>query len=223
MNFNPRSPCGERPNGIHRVYKGIVYFNPRSPCGERQQPRARSSSSSSFQSTLPVWGATKCYYGRQYVASISIHAPRVGSDKYQSQQSRLDTYFNPRSPCGERLFRRVRRRRKRVFQSTLPVWGATLDVQGVRRTLLFQSTLPVWGATGPPAVKYTSLVISIHAPRVGSDYVVVISLRNCSFQSTLPVWGATSPRIWCARGFGISIHAPRVGSDARYCRNLRFE
>ena len=56
-----------------------------------------------FQSTLPVRGATHaaCAF---YCANnaISIHAPRAGSDRYAVHLSRTRTYFNPRSPCGER-------------------------------------------------------------------------------------------------------------------------
>ena len=58
-------------------------------------------------------------------------------------------------------------------------------------SFLFQSTLPVWGATAKALVRYLHDVISIHAPRVGSD------LRLRDF-------------VWY---FRISIHAPRVGSD----------
>src|SRR5699024_7505896 len=54
-NFNPRSPCGERPF--------TVWFRPR---------RGR------FQSTLPVWGATKILLSTVTSGPISIHAPRVG-------------------------------------------------------------------------------------------------------------------------------------------------
>ena len=35
---------------------------------------------------------------------ISIHAPRVGSDRLQQKHMQGGCYFNPRSPCGERLF-----------------------------------------------------------------------------------------------------------------------
>ena len=35
------------------------------------------------------------------------------------------------------------------FQSTLPVWGATFDLDGSAYVIAFQSTLPVWGATPP--------------------------------------------------------------------------
>ena len=34
-----------------------------------------------------------------------------------------------------------------IFQSTLPVWGATFDVFCALVYVGFQSTLPVWGAT----------------------------------------------------------------------------
>ena len=59
----------------------------------------------------------------------------------------------------------------------------------------FQSTLPVRGATpggaGADAVK----PISIHAPREGSDRLLMASTSWSSrFQSTLPVRGATRPR-----------------------------
>ena len=60
-------------------------------------------------------------------------------------------------------------------------------------TAEFQSTLPVWGATIFQNLTHDFSIISIHAPRVGSDAPLI----NCSiarepFQSTLPVWGATA-------------------------------
>ena len=55
--FNPRSPCGERP--FAPMFRAAMYyFNPRSPCGERLPALISSASFSSFQSTLPVRGAT---------------------------------------------------------------------------------------------------------------------------------------------------------------------
>ena len=148
-----------------------------------------------FQSTLPVWGATRSRDQQEDMGMISIHAPRVGSDP--------EIY-----PTNHRL---------EIFQSTLPVWGATryagktgkvndkisihaprvgsdkcgLEAAaqnhhfnprspcGERRVRQknqgyvgkFQSTLPVWGAT-PGRPRGTA---------------------SCErFQSTLPVWGATA-------------------------------
>ena len=55
-------------------------FNPRSPCGERRDQQARHDGSTKFQSTLPVWGATVVQTGLPPDVTVSIHAPRVGSD-----------------------------------------------------------------------------------------------------------------------------------------------
>ena len=80
------------------------YFNPRSPCGERRAVRFAARLTDSFQSTLPVRGATrrpKRTYQRD--ETISIHAPRAGSDDQLIRLPHAHPYFNPRSPCGERL------------------------------------------------------------------------------------------------------------------------
>ena len=148
--FNPRSPCGERHGwliglavvryiSIHAprvgsdsylaALEGVYgYFNPRSPCGERRRGKEVQKSELRFQSTLPVWGATTLPTLSSGWISISIHAPRVGSD--QDGQSWQQT--------------------KLQFQSTLPVWGATEIGALEAGYAQFQSTLPVWGATGCP-------------------------------------------------------------------------
>ena len=60
------------------------------------------------------------------------------------------------------------------------------------------------------------LLISIHAPRTGSDATYfAMQIASDVFQSTLPARGATPPdTIIIAQGIYISIHAPRTGSDA---------
>ena len=105
---------------------------------------------------------------------ISIHAPRAGSDYTGWGLRHRPVDFNPRSPCGER---RGQRRK-----------GAGHEK--------FQSTLPVRGATKICSFTAINLIISIHAPRAGSD-----GRRN----------GAAHNR------GDISIHAPRAGSDPFMC------
>ena len=148
-------------------------FNPRSPCGERLSGWARKSRR----------------------IGISIHAPRVGSDFAFVSIFKSFRNFNPRSPCGER-----------PSKEGMPAVSGT-----------FQSTLPVWGATLRGGFLLVAEVISIHAPRVGSDPTSWTSVRfHLLFQSTLPVWGATKKGIGMVCGIApISIHAPRVGSDRR--------
>ena len=103
-------------------------FNPRSPCGERPSDTTVSGRQSSrFQSTLPVWGATHISFGSRQGGLISIHAPRVGSDVNSDTGQRIaNRNFNPRSPCGERQAILTSLRAMVIFQSTLPVWGATI-------------------------------------------------------------------------------------------------
>ena len=56
------------------------------------------------------------------------------------------------------------------FQSTLPGWGATgPSLRYATAQVTFQSTLPGWGATAGQIAHTVDQVISIHAPRVGSD------------------------------------------------------
>ena len=61
------------------------------------------------------------------------------------------------------------------------------------------------------------VVISIHAPRTGSDDLLATSVESLAiFQSTLPARGATFKGALAGIGSGISIHAPRTGSDVRF-------
>ena len=168
-----------------------------------------------FQSTLPVRGATGIPRFFDLTDMISIHAPRAGSDPGRRDKYIGHADFNPRSPCGERPTDDLIECKYGVFQSTLPVRGATdpmtiaasvlglfqstLPVRGATSPMLgyllsmiFQSTLPVRGATRKTYQRRTNKMISIHAPRAGSD--------KCF----------SRPRVVQV---GISIHAPRAGSD----------
>ena len=168
-----------------------------------------------FQSTLPARGATARGRRKPAGSRISIHAPRTGSD-------------NSRLICVTSSVR---------FQSTLPARGATSQMtENASGMELFQSTLPARGATAYNADIPRIAVISIHAPRTGSDNVprTQIGLRQhfnprsphgerrgrtargsppSKFQSTLPARGATKQFQHIGKHDGISIHAPRTGSD----------
>ena len=192
FNFNPRAPCGARQSPIVSATP-TVDFNPRAPCGARlwagvSNPVRRDISihaprvgrddkmpdcntcKAKFQSTRPVWGATcrKCEH-LLYV-EISIHAPRVGRDSIMPAAIESVIYFNPRAPCGARRLQPRLDRKMARFQSTRPVWGATVTILGLGlRARLFQSTRPVWGATCYQPAFEDGGDISIHAPRVGRD------------------------------------------------------
>mgnify|MGYP007104507288 CR=1 FL=1 len=103
--------------------------------------------------------------------------------------------------------------------------------------LLFQSTLPARGATSVIGVPCASAVISIHAPRTGSDWKLCKSISASIYfnprsphgerQRRFPLCSAKAyfnPRSPHGERRGrdalaraaraISIHAPRTGSDA---------
>ena len=173
-----------------------------------------------FQSTLPVWGATRLSLELGRVHFISIHAPRVGSDCTASRRPLHPGYFNPRSPCGERpsiakLWSSVTyfnprspcgerpppKERRNVPQHFNPRSPCGERLSGHQEALslgVFQSTLPVWGATALYCTRDGGTMISIHAPRVGSDPVRPWTHGQSvpRFQSTLPVWGATNRNIY---------------------------
>ena len=193
LHFNPRSPHGER-RGRKATMPTKQHFNPRSPHGERRRRY------------VLLWNRR----------SISIHAPRTGSDDIDEKcidYVRRD--FNPRSPHGERLSHRHRPRTGLRISIHAPRTGSDAHREIMQSlSKIFQSTLPARGAThtaktASPSARYfnprsphgerlsaiesaiDAAKISIHAPRTGSDSITV----------TIAV------------EIHISIHAPRTGSD----------
>ena len=64
--------------------------------------RNDAASGTEFQSTPPVWGATRFAQNLNLNPTVSIHAPRVGSDGGDDHRPVAAPGFNPRPPCGER-------------------------------------------------------------------------------------------------------------------------
>ncbi len=167
-------------------------FNPRSPRGERRHRRSESQTS----------------------ATISIHAPREGSDRTLPLRLTPLSHFNPRSPRGERPASLSVTPESTDFNPRSPR-GERLGLYGCFAAYNeFQSTLPARGATRANEVDDVAGVISIHAPREGSDAIgpsVIPPIRYFNprsprgerpfanhlttllmgFQSTLPARGAT--------------------------------
>ncbi len=100
-----------------------------------------------FQSTLPMRGATHKRRLSLTVFDVSIHAPYIGSDHLPTVRAPGHPRFNPRSLHRER--------HKGINVPT--------------RIRMFQSTLPIWGATHPACQIMSEHVVSIHAPYIGSD------------------------------------------------------
>ena len=96
----PLAGCDERPG---EGLDGRRYFNPRTPCGVR----------------LQICGCLNSIFW------ISIHAPLAGCDSASGAKTQMPTNFNPRTPCGVRRLPSRSESRRRQFQSTHPLRGAT--------------------------------------------------------------------------------------------------
>ena len=168
--FNPRSPHGER-----RLYgshaRRLHHFNPRSPHGERHIQMFIGFARQRFQSTLPARGATARLWVQLSARSISIHAPRTGSDRIRAGSMITSTDFNPRSPHGERPGRFV----AAIYEFVISIHA------------------PRTGSDNQARAHARKGKISIHAPRTGSDPGNASrASRQKEFQSTLPARGATT-------------------------------
>ena len=235
--FNPRAPCGtRRERRQHRAPRPAISihaprvgrdrtmrkcgdtsrnFNPRAPCGARRSRSRSRLSLSKFQSTRPVWGAThRCRAGSQAHA-ISIHAPRVGRDVLYTAQTLTSAQF----------------------QSTRPVWDATRSAScTVCASSNFNPRAPCGTRPSERRNGRAGADISIHAPRVGRDYIdreaaieICISIhaprvgRDCILSIRKTLLSYFNPRAPCGTrralvilvdcALQISIHAPRVGRD----------
>ena len=189
--FNPRSPYGERLRraddhcdvciiSIHAPHTGsdavTSLLSPRCRIsihaphtGSDQLGDVHDARRGLFQSTLPIRGAATAFKYERRKWTISIHAPHTGSDNSKASETTASSYFNPRSPYGERRCVPAAPPTLPVFQSTLPIRGATSSSHAQRSRKKFQSTLPIRGAT----------------------LDMKFQIRNVVFQSTLPIRGAT--------------------------------
>ena len=144
--FNPRSPHGERRTQVMTTSSSLT-FQSTLPARGATMKQERASRICLFQSTLPARGATVSSNSIIKTKTFQSTLPARGATPTISGSLASSFDFNPRSPHGERL-RRLHRPADGIgFQSTLPARGATVDAVGVGR----------------------SGEISIHAPRTGSD------------------------------------------------------
>ena len=100
-------------------------FNPRAPCGARPQPVFPAMPKYPFQPTRPLRGATATLAMILAEVGISTHAPLAGRDRLQRYMRSQRSHFNPRAPCGARRQKRCRNNTAKVFQPTRPLRGAT--------------------------------------------------------------------------------------------------
>ena len=149
-----------------------------------------------FQSTLPARGATRPPIALCRPCVISIHAPRTGSDTRLACRSRHELSISIHAPrTGSDSAGGVMLLSDVAFQSTLPARGATASCwMPVTPSTNFNPRSPHGERRRYSAERLDCQLISIHAPRTGSD----------------------CPRSAAPAARPISIHAPRTGSDTKF-------
>ena len=191
-------------------------FNPRSPCGERPQRRIKMDIVQALISIhAPRVGSDKNWeYRINAQFKISIHAPRVGSDEFVPKFAEWFgiSIHAPRvgSDCCS-----LNPTLLAIISIHAPRVGSDVrsDHLGVSEPISIHAPR-VGSDRSQAATNIYELCISIHAPRVGSDKALSREeIDLIGFQSTLPVWGATVKNRTLETVLIISIHAPRVGSD----------
>ena len=133
-------------------------------------------------------------------ACISTHAPRTGSDPTSPISSgKSTTYFNPRSPHGERRLLLQSNIKSIRFQPTLPARGATQTFYIKSADAAdFNPRSPHGERRRGSAFRQKQQPISTHAPRTGSDPDSFLPVQDEPiFQPTLPARGATVPAGCC--------------------------
>ena len=173
---------------------------------------------------------------------ISIHAPLAGSDDLLSPLAEI-CHISIHAPlAGSDGISRRTWTSGSLFQSTLPLRGATRVGRTWPCSPRFQSTLPLRGATpyqarsGYRGSYFNPRSISIHAPLAGSDRLRTMIQRGLQISIHAPLAGSDpcrltgyqsqsyfNPRSPCGERLfllvgleceiGISIHAPLAGSD----------
>ncbi len=146
--FNPRSPCGERPTASANWW-GRTNFNPRSPCGERHTSGANTTQDKYFNPRSPCGERHKRAPRTAQHKGISIPAPLAGSDQHLPQ------------PCARIV----------QFQSPLPLRGATPEDQCDNQPAQISIPAPLAGSDLFHGLTGTPRRISIPAPLAGSDYI----------------------------------------------------
>ena len=117
---------------------------------------------------------------------ISIHAPRVGRDPAEATSVGKLLDFNPRAPCGARLWFHSHKSRGRYFNPRAPC-GARLSAIDIPHVpTAFQSTRPVWGATMNPGVRTGARNFNPRAPCGARRKTPAPCAARCNFNPRAP-------------------------------------
>ena len=210
--FNPRSPYGERQiGGQWRTARH--HFNPRSPYGERLLSLLGMIYPLTFQSTLPLRGATCPVFLAPFPDWISIHAPLTGSDNIPPH-SLLLIDISIHAPLTGSDNITLRYSDNADISIHAPLTGSDINATIITSNNTDFNPRSPYGERH--WIVFSIFSISYFNPR--SPYgerpsSTIATPPSYEFQSTLPLRGATPENTDTAAQEQISIHAPLTGSD----------
>ena len=251
-----------------RTGRPDAHFNPRTPCGVRPEAAQRLPTAWSISIHAPRAGCDVIGHKPGAGGVISIHAPRAGCDCSPTLETAPSSYFNPRTPCGVRPCpptspvgpncisihapragcdrlpcmppqsaagisihapragcdpgERSHSGPHLYFNPRTPCGVRPCGLRGLTTRLLFQSTHPVRGATFETVYDFAYTEFqSTHPVRGATAYGESIRPNDIIFQSTHPVRGATFETVYDFAYTEISIHAPRAGCDVSVRESIR--
>ena len=153
----------------------MIDFYPRSPRGERRDGPDRPAHIIRISIHAPRVGSDYFNSGLYFICQISIPAPRVGSDGNQIV-SLCPCEISIHAPRvgSDPIISTAIKRGFRDFYPRSPRGERLGTLLAQREADGFLSTLPAWGATKFIEKQEETNNISIHAPRVGSDGETVL-------------------------------------------------
>ena len=216
-NFNPRSPCGERPGrvllGPHRQDISIHAL-----LAESDVPQSlHDVFSDRFQSTLSLRRATGPLCHALNDVGISIHALLAESDLRRGGRPQSAADFNPRSPCGERRPGASRYRAAYTDFNPRSPCGERLSTSAFGLAFLSISIHALLAESDVHGYDFrVRVTISIHALLAESDgRFRSVPLEGRYFNPRSPC-GERPRRVPVGRpAHSISIHALLAESDSR--------
>ena len=216
LNFNPRSPHGERHDppvvfvphaaisthaprtgsdqGVAAVLQLNAAFQPTLPARGATAAEVPSAVLAIFQPTLPARGATHTCSMAVCRALISTHAPRTGSDVTRRN-----------APPGVAISTHAPRTGSDAFVTAASLMFA----------VYFNPRSPHGERPIAGRIRLGSLTISTHAPRTGSDFAERLPVSLVPISTHAPRTGSDAAKRVLGLSVDISTHAPRTGSDTR--------
>ena len=199
-------------------------FQPTRPLRGATRGQGRGVGRRKFQPTRPLRGATGADCTGRRTTTISTHAPLAGRDSSaRSTATRARRNFNPRAPCGARLWPKIESATAKAFQPTRPLRGATRKKRTPRRWHVISTHAPLAGRDSK------SVQITMHIFAITDKFQMLLHRMPpvrafCSFltQENHADLGANRPSDLCALVLRtIRSSVPRADTSA-CSRSVRF-